>query len=108
MSTIKAVLRGGYIVESLKAGQHSIVSLYDLSKPFDYVSHELSVKKLYFYGVRGETSDIFRSHICLIRMFNNTVSDMSMVQYGIPQESILETILFIICTNYLYFYMSTE
>jgi hypothetical protein len=35
----------------------------DLAKASDRVNHEILLAKLYFYGIRGESEDSFRSYV---------------------------------------------
>jgi hypothetical protein len=36
---------------------------YDLAKASDSVNHEILLAKLYFYGIQGESEDLFRYYV---------------------------------------------
>ena len=50
-------------VQALDNKEHVVAVFLDLSKAFDIVSHEISLRKLQKYGVRGVTSDFFHSYL---------------------------------------------
>lgn len=102
-STIKAVSSViDDIIEALEQCLYSSVTLCDLSKAFDCVSHEILIRKLEFYGIRGLPSTLFRSYLENRRQcvsLNNKNSDIKLIKHGVPQGSVLGPILFLIYIN---------
>ena len=72
----------------------------DLKKAFDTVNHDILLKKLRAYGIRGKTGDWFESYLnnrkkqfCSL---NGQHSRARVITCGIPQGSCLGPLLFII------------
>ena len=68
----------------------SVVSI-DLKKAFDTIDHNILLKKLDNYGIRGITLDLFKSYIsnryqCID--FDGVLSDLKKVNCGVPQGSV--------------------
>ena len=90
------------IAEALDQGNFGIGLFLDLAKAFDTVNHEILLKKLEYYGVRGVPLDWFRDYmknrsqyVC----YNNVLSQSLPINCGVPQGSILGPLLFIIYIN---------
>ena len=71
----------------------------DLQKAFDTVNHEILLKKLDYYGFRGKINDWFRSYLherSQNVIINGFTSKSCVINYGVPQGSVLGPILFLL------------
>ena len=71
----------------------------DLKKAFDTVDHSILLSKLHFYGIRGIVNDWFRSYVFdrkQTTVVDNFVSDSLITQFGVPQGSVLDPLLFLL------------
>ena len=78
----------------------------DLKKAFDTVSHEILLRKLAHYGIRGKVNDLFRSYLVGRSQYvflDGHCSSPKIVQYGVPQGSNLGPILFTIYVNDIFY-----
>ena len=83
----------------------NLIVLLDLAKAFDTVSHNILLKKLELYGLKGVTLDWFSSYLsdrqqqCVVE---GCVSKPQLISCGVPQGSILAPWLFLIYINDLH------
>ena len=90
------------LLESLSKRQVSILLLIDFSKAFDLVEHEILLKKLEHYGIRGPAYKWLESYLSNRKQYvsiNGAESTSLTVEHGVPQGSILGPLLFIIYIN---------
>ena len=102
-STIHAVLD---IITScydnMAINMYTGFGLLDLAKAFDTVNHNILLKKLDHYGIRGIVNDFFRSYLTNRRQIvsiSNSNSSLKFINVGVPQGSNLGFLLFLLFIN---------
>ena len=90
------------ITESWDSDDMVIGVFIDLKKTFDTVPHDILLKKLYVYGIRGNALKLLKSYLTARTQYvtyDGLRSSTKPVQCGVPQGSILGPLLFIITMN---------
>ena len=78
------------------------VVFIDLENVLDLVDHECLLFKLGHYGVRGSSMDWLRNYFTTrtqIVQFGNDMSSTRAIRFGVPQGSILGSLLFVLYIN---------
>ena len=90
------------IFDSFNDGKYTLGVFIDLSKAFDTVDHDILIKKLYLYGLRGNAIEWFKSYLSNRKQFivyDRGKTGFSNITCGVPQGSILGPLLFLIYVN---------
>ena len=99
------------IIKGKQDGMYTLAVFLDLSKAFDSLEHDVLLKKLYKYGIRGIALKWFESYLtdrkmrvkCNVASSGKTeYSKYLNITYGTPQGSCLGPLIFLIFTNDLY------
>ena len=90
------------LIKSLENGNYVVGVFLDFSNAFDTVDHKILLAKLCHYGIRGSALDCFSSYLTNRKQFvtyNNERSELMNINCGVPQGSILGSLLFLIYIN---------
>ena len=88
--------------KGLRSGKIVVGLMIDLKKTFDGVCHKTLLKKLYAYGIRGKFFKRFKSYLTnrtQYVQYGNSESETKTITHGVPQGSILRSLLFILYVN---------
>lgn len=91
-----------FILRNLENRKLVLGIFIDFTKAFDYLNHELLLKKLQYYGIRGQPLRLFQSYLGYRKQYvccNNFNSTINKISSGVPQGSILGPFLFNIYVN---------
>ena len=103
MSTALAIIElVEEITTAIDEGKTTVGVFIDLKKAFDTVDHNILVKKLEHYGIRGLAKNWVCSYLENRRQYvciNDSNSECLDVKCGVPQGSILGPALFILYVN---------
>ena len=90
------------IVQSLSKKEHSIGIFMDLSKAFETIDHQILLKKLNNYGIRGTALAWFNDYLNNRQQYVSLQSEESSkltIKCGVPLGSILGPLLLLVYVN---------
>ena len=90
------------VTKAIAEKKHVIGIFMDLSKAFDTLDHDILLRKLQVYGIRGTTLAWFTNYLSGRQQyvaFNGVSSNLLAIKCGVPQGSILGPLLFLLYIN---------
>ena len=88
------------IYEAFEKNEYTLGVLIDLPKAFDTVDHSILLRKLELYGITGRNYARIKSYLSnRLQVDENCRTEYCVVKCGVPQDSILGPLLFLLYVN---------
>ena len=90
------------IEKAIDNGRFGCGVFIDLQKAFDTVDHSILLQKLHHYGIQDLANIWFKSYLTDRKQFvsiSGFKSDLKIIRFGVPQDSVLGPLLFLIYIN---------
>ena len=90
------------IYEAMNNNEITIAVYIDAMKAFDTVNHEILLKKLKYFGIKGKNAKWIKNYLANRKQCtfaNDITSDQKVISCGVPQGSVCGPLLFLLYIN---------